>query len=144
MPSVGSFKAQPTTRCFVITQGPDSTGVYYFLASTIDSWYASNSADVTKLGEGLYIVPGTDFYNVMSDLSSDGSYDGRKTLIDMGKEIIFGNSVNSRLIVLRKIQFFGPVATGGDGFEAYVVVENNTDELAPSDWGRYTVRVARI
>lgn len=144
MPSVGTFKAQPTTRCFVITQGPDSTGVYYFLASTIESWYASNSGDVTKLGAGLYIVPGTNFYSVMNNLNNDGSEDGRKTLIDMGKEIIFGNSVNSRLIVLRKIQFFGPVATGGDGYEAYVCVENNTTELAPSDWGRYTVRVARI
>jgi hypothetical protein len=142
MPSVGSFKAQPVTRTFAITQGPDSTGVYYFTQSRINDWYADNSSEVNKLGEGFYIVKG-NFYNIMNDLNNNGSYDGRKSLIDFGKEIVFGNEVNSRLIVLRRVQFFDDSSVGGDGREGYVCVENNTSNLAPSDWGRYTVRVAR-
>jgi hypothetical protein len=143
MPSVGTYKAQPVTRTFTVTQGPDSTGVYYFTQSTIDSWYSSNSSDLSKVSDGLYIVTG-NFYNTMNNLNSTGTYDGRKTLIDFGKEIVFGNSVNSRLIVLRRVQFFGAASIGGDGSEGYVVVENNTTDLAPSDWGRFTVRVARV
>ena len=46
-------------------------------------------------------------------------------------------------LAARKFRSILPVF-GGDGFEGYVVIENNTNDLAPSDWGRFTVRVARI
>ncbi len=141
--SVSRSFAQPITRNFVITQGPDSTGVYYFTQSDIDAWYSDNTSDVNKVTPSLYIVTG-NFYDTMMNLDNAGEVDGRKTLLDGGKEIIFGNTANSRLLVLRRVQFFGTAPNAGDGFEAYVVVENNTDELAPGDWGRYTVRVARI
>lgn len=143
MPSVGTFRAQPVTRAFVITQGPDNTGVYYFSKSGIDSWFDNNSDNVTKVSEGLYIVTGT-FSSVMNNLNYAGTYDGRKTLIDFGKDVVIGNEINSRLLVLRRVQFWEDASKGGDGFEGYVVVENNTNDLAPSDWGRFTVRVARI
>jgi hypothetical protein len=143
MPSIGTFLAQPVTRTFVITQGPDSTGVYYFSKAAIDTWYDNNSENVTKVSEGLYIVRGA-FGSVVGNLNYTGTFDGRKTLIDFGKEVIIGNDINSRLLVLRRVQFWEDASKGGDGFEGYVVVENNTDDLAPSDWGRFTVRVARI
>lgn len=142
MSSAFAFKAQPVTRTFVITQGPDQTGVYYFSKNAIDSWYSDNSDNISKVGS-LYVVTGS-FYDVVNSLNYTGTYDGRKTLIDFGKEVVIGNQVNSRLLVLRRVQFFADEAVGGDGGEGFVVVENNTYNLAPSDWGRFTVRVARV
>lgn len=146
MPSIGTFKAQPVTRCFVCTQeSGDHWGTYYFNASAIESWFNGNTDTVTKVSEGLYIVASSaNFYDVMQDLNSNGRYTARKTLIDFGKDVIIGNEVNSRLLVLRRVQVFGEASVGGDGSEAYVVVENNTTDLAPYDAGRFTVRVARI
>lgn len=145
MPSVGTFRAQPVTRTFAITQGPNSNGVYYFNKAAIDTWYDNNSDNVTKVSEGLYVVSNdANFGSVVGNLSLTGTYDGRKTLIDFGKEVIIGNETNSRLLVLRRVQFWADAAKGGDGFEGYVVVENNTNDLAPNDWGRFTVRVARV
>lgn len=142
MTSLTSFKAQPVTRTFAVTQGPDSTGVYLFAKYNIDQWYSNNSSNVRKVSDSLYIITG-NFYDVMDNLSYDNDYDGRKSLVDFGKEIVFGNEVNSRLLVLRRVQLYGDMSVGGDGREGYVVVENNTTNLAPSDWGRFTVRVAR-
>lgn len=142
MPSIGTFRAQPVTRAFVITQGPDSTGVYYFSKAGIDSWFEDNADDITKVSEGLYIIP--NFGSIVGNLQDAGEYDGRKTLIDFGKEVVLGNEINSRLLVLRRVQFWEDASKGGDGFEGYVVVENNTNELAPNNWGRFTVRVARV
>jgi hypothetical protein len=142
MPSIGTFRAQPVTRTFVITQGPDSTGVYYFSKAGIDSWFENNADDITKVSEGLYIIP--NFGSIVGNLSDAGEYDGRKTLIDFGKEVVLGNEINSRLLVLRRVQFWADASKGGDGFEGYVVVENNTNDLAPNNWGRFTVRVARV
>lgn len=142
MSSTLSFKAQPLTRTFVITQGPDQTGVYYFTKENVDSWFESNMDDIRKVSGSFYIITGS-FVNTMNNLNYEGTWDGRKSLIDFGKEIIFGNERESRLIVLRRVQFFGDASAGADGHEGYVVVENNTTNLAPSDWGRFTVRVAR-
>lgn len=143
MSSVRSFLAQPKTNCFVITQGPDSNGVYYFTKEDIDSWAASESSNLSVVGS-LYTVINGSFGSVVGNLNYTGTYDGRKTLIDFGKQVVIGNNVNSRLLVLRRVQFFAEAVAGGDGFEAYVVIENNTTDLAPSDWGRFTVRVARV
>jgi hypothetical protein len=142
MPSVGTYKAQPVTRTFVVTQGPDAnTGVYYFNKTAIDSW-ASDNTDVTKVSDGLYIVKNSaDFRDTIYDIDVTGTYEGRKSLVDFGKEVIIGNEVNSRLIVLRRVQFWGNASIGGDGSEGYVCVENNVSDTG--DYGRFTVRVAR-
>ncbi len=143
MPSVGTYKAQPVTRTFVCTQeSGDHWGTYYFTQSAVDAWIANNSSDINKIGEGLLIVTG-DFSDIMSNLSSSGRFTARKSLIDFGKEIVIGNTVNSRLLVLRRVQTWDYASVGGDGREAYVVVENNTEDLASGDAGRWTVRVAR-
>ncbi len=148
MPSVGSFKAQPVTKTFAVTQGGGSTGVYIFTNQNINTWYNENSSDVTKVSDSFYIVTG-NFYDVVGNrdlngLQDSGEYDGRKSLIDFGKEVIIGNTVNSRLLVLRRVQVWDSASVGGDGREFYVVSENHTTDLAPNDWGRLTVRVARI
>jgi hypothetical protein len=63
----------------------------------------------------------------------------------MGDEYVIGNTANSRLIVLRKVQGYASVQGGGlNGVVGYVCIENNTTEVAPNNWGRYTVRVARV
>ena len=145
MTSLISYKAQPLTRAFVITQGypgSEQSGVYYFSTSDIDAWYAANSGSISKVG-GLYTITG-DFGAIMDTLDNTDVYDGRKTLLDFGKEYIFGNTVNSRLLVLRRVQFWADAAVGGAGGEGFVVVENNTNELAADNEGRFTVRVARI
>lgn len=147
MPSIGTYKAQPVTRTFAITQGPDQTGVYYFTPSDVESWYTANSSNVTKVSEGLYIVTSSDFQNVVyngsNPLENSGTYSNRKSLLDFGKEIIIGNTVNSRLLVLRRVQIWDDASVGGDGREFYIVTENNTYDLAPGGYGRFTVRVAR-
>lgn len=144
MPSVGTYKAQPLTRTYVCTQeSGDHWGTYYFSASAIDSWVSDNSSDIIKVSESLLIVTG-DFASVMDNLNTSGRFTARKSLVDFGKQIVIGNEVNSRLVVLRRVQVYGPASEGGDGSEAYVVVENNTTDLAPSDAGRWTVRVARV
>ncbi len=146
MPSIGTYKAQPVTRTFVCTQeSDDHYGTYYFNNAAIQSWFDANTDAITKVSEGLYIVANSaNFASVMDDLETSGRYTARKTLIDFGKDIVIGNEANSRLLVLRRVQVFGAAAVGGDGGEGYVVVENNTTDLATNDAGRFTVRVARI
>ena len=142
MSSVLTHISQPRTACFVITQGPDQTGVYYFLKSAVENWAATHE-NVSSVGS-LHTVVSGNFADTVRDLDYEDTLDGRKTLIDLGRQIIIGNVVNSRLLVLRQVQFFGDAVDGGDGSEGYVVVENNTYDLAQNDWGRFTVRVARI
>jgi len=160
MSSVESRFSQPLTRNFVVTQGPnDNHGVYVIPKSSIDVWYEANKAYIAKVGS-VYTIPGTasgstfvDVVNGENGRSRLGdadvyTYDGRKTLKDMGVEVIIGDTDESRRLVLRKIQVFAPVSADGGptdtNYTGYVVVENDVDELAPSDWGRFTVRVARV
>lgn len=147
MPSIGTFKAQPVTRTFIVTQDAQNNeyGAHFFSQATIDSWYDSNSANITKVTDGLYIITGT-FASVISNLTPDDSFDRKRSLLDMGKEIIIGNPINSRIIVLRKVQEAAPPADGGDGHVGYVVVESNYRSatwITPSD-SYYSVNVARV
>lgn len=67
------FRAQPVTRAFVITQGPDSNGVYYFSKDAIDTWYDNNSDNVTKVSEGMYIVSNdANFGSVVGNVPMEG------------------------------------------------------------------------
>jgi hypothetical protein len=97
----------------------------------------------------LITIPAASFIDVVytggSSLPTSGTYDERKSLIDLGKQYVIGNTANSRLLVLRLVLFPNDSVVGGLGGNArYVVVENNTTDLAPSDAGRFSVRVSRI
>lgn len=147
MPSIGTFRAQPVTRTFIVTQDQDNGeyGAHYFTQANVDSWFENNSEDMTKVSEGLYIVTG-NFANTISNLNDSGSFDIRRSLIDLGKEIVIGNEEESRLIVLRKVRYAGPPANGGDGgAAAYIVVESN---YRSANWptptsSKFNVNVAR-
>jgi hypothetical protein len=147
MPSIGTFRAQPVTRTFIVTQDQDNDeyGARYFTQANIDSWYEDNTDEMTKVSEGMYIVTG-NFANIISDLNNSGSFDIRRSLIDLGKEIVIGNEEESRLIVLRKVRYAGPPADGGDGgLAAYIVVESNYRSATwptPSS-SKFNVNVAR-
>jgi hypothetical protein len=147
MPSIGTFRAQPVTRTFIVTQDQDNDeyGAKYFTQANIDSWYEDNTDNITKVSEGMYIVTGT-FRTTIRDLNNSGSFDIRRSLIDLGKEIVIGSEEESRLIVLRKVRSAGPPAKGGDGgIAAYIIVESNYRSSGgdpPSD-SQFNVNVAR-
>ncbi len=126
MSSLLSFIAQPVTRTFIVTQdtGNSEYGAAYFTEANINTWYEDNMDNITKISKGFYIITGT-FSDVIGDLSSSGSFDRKRSLLDMGKEIIIGNKEQSRLLVLRKVQEAAPPADGGNGTVGYIVVESN-------------------
>ena len=148
MSSVLRFSSQNLSRSFVVTQDDNNGegGAYFFAQSDIDTWYANNEANISKVGR-LYTIPSAVFYTVVSDLNySLPTILQRKTIKDMGTEVVIGNDIVSRLLVLRRVERYFPSSVGGGGTSdvGYVVVENNCTDLAPSNWGRLTVRVARI
>lgn len=150
MPSVGTFKAQPTTHSFVVTQDNNNgeAGPWTFTQANIDTWLSTNAGALTVVGS-LITIPAANFIDVLytgaNDLPTSGTYDQRKTLLDLGKQYVIGNDINSRLVVLRLVLFPNDSTVGGLGGNArYVVIENNCTDLAPSDYGRFSVRVARI
>ena len=145
MSSVQSAFSQPVTRTFVVTQNENegANGAYYFKQSTIDNWLSNESSNLSVVGS-VVVVTG-DFYNTMDNLERDGVFEDRKSLLDLGKEIIIGNSAESRLIVLRKVRARGAAVRAGDDAQlGYVCTENYTTDLAPNNVGRFTVRVARV
>lgn len=157
MPSIGTYIAQNPTRTFVVTQDNNNgeNGAYCFSQADVDSWYEADKARIVKVSKSLLIIPGTasgyTLYDVLmgnngapADLNYSTIIQDRKSLIDMGKEIVIGNAQESRLLVLRYVKSYCNAATGQDAVFGYVVVENNTTELAPNNAGRFTVRVARI
>ena len=147
MSSLLRFTAQNLTLSFVVTQDSNNneTGAYYFTQANVDSWYVSNESAVTKVTDTLYIIPGTTAGTTFDEvILGDGpgeelggpggmpSIPHRKTLKDMGKEIIFGNTINPRLLVLRRIQKYINSTEGGTldpNDTVYVVVENNDADL---------------
>ena len=145
MSSVFSFKAQTITRSYVVTQDAenDEPGPQYFLQESVDSWKNDNSSNIYAVG-GLIVIPSANFSNVVNDLDpDDGSFNNRKTLRDMGKEIVIGDEINSRIIVLRKLMGESSPAGGAlNGTVGYVCVENNSNKPT-ANRGRFTVRVAR-
>lgn len=158
MSSVAASFAQPKTRTFVITQkSSDEHGPNLFYESDFDTWYNANGpSKITKVSPSMYIIPGTgdlSFENVIkggvdnTELGGGGTnyINGRRSLIDLGKEITIGTSGESRMLVLRKVRVNGPDAKGGDsGNVGYVITENNSNELSGNDVGRFTIGVARV
>ena len=150
MSSVRSFVAQPKSRRLVCTQDYNQAserGPYFFPRENIDSWAANNTDSVTKVSASVYIVKnGYDFADTVNNLDANGSIDGRRTFVDLGKSLHIGNSTSSDLIVLQLVEVYGLSVNGGlSGATGYIVVENNTLDAGYSgDAGRFLVRVARV
>lgn len=145
MSSVQSAFSQPITRSFVVTQNEnvDNNGAYFFSQADINSWLADESSNLSVVGS-VVIVTG-NFYNTLNNLDNTGVFEERKSLLDLGKEIIIGNSAESRLIVLRKVRARGAAVRAGDDAQlGYVCTENYTTDMAPNNLGRFTIRVARV
>jgi hypothetical protein len=145
MSSVQTAFSQPKTRTLVVTQNEnvDNNGAYFFSQAAIDSWISDESSDLSTVGSVVTVTG--NFYNIVNNLNSTGVFQERKSLLDLGKEYIIGNSAESRLIVLRRVRARGAAANAGDDAQlGYVCTENYTTDLAPNNWGRFTVRVARV
>ena len=158
MPSIGSYYLQRPTNNLILNGSGVSSGTSvwfaYFAQSDFDDWLAANGSTITNLGD-LYVIPGTvageTFYDVLrgangaTELSNSGQLGERYTVLDLGKEIIIGNSVNSKMLVFRLVQFPGVIANGGLGASSYyVVIQNNTTDLNASENARFRVAVSRI
>ena len=143
MSSISSALRQPLTRSFVVTQNSNNNelGAYYFSTSAVDAWVADKS-DKSVVGS-LVTIPTANYNSVIDNLNTTGVLSQRKTLMDLGKQVVIGNTVDSRLIVLRLVRSYEDADIGGDGFPCYIVVENNTTD-PNNNAGRYTVRTARI
>lgn len=159
MSSVLSSFAQPVTRSFVVTPntGNNESGVYFYSTSDINNWYSANSSVIKKSGS-VYIIngtaSGTTFLDVLlgnggaSSLNHTlNNIDERKTIKDMGKDVIIGTGAEPRLLVLRRVQKYSNTEYASSptdpAYTGYVVVENNAEDLQ-GNTGRFTVRVARI
>jgi hypothetical protein len=157
MPGILKSFAQNVTRTFAVTQ--DSEGAYFYSVADIDNWVAANASKVDRVSGSLIVVPGTasgsTFLDVVlgeyGNVELGGSgvmprFTERKSLKDMGREIVIGSATESRLLVLRLVQNGGTAAGGSDvsGLStAYVVVENNCEDLEKTS-GKFAVRVARL
>jgi len=159
MSSVRRGIVQNLTRTFVVTQNSanNEQGAHIYHQSDIDAWLAANGSKIVQTGS-VFIIPGTasgsTFIDVVTgqngatELDHSGSYyDERKSLKDLGKEIVIGNRAEPRLLVLRLVQSYALSANGGRSgdpdYTGYTPVENNCEDLN-STRGRFLVRIARI
>jgi hypothetical protein len=154
MSSLQTRISQPKTRKYVVTQNAldGENGPRYFTQSDIDTWLSANGSKIQNLGD-LFIIPGTTpgstFVDVLTGsngatiLNTSGTYDPRKTLTDMGKQITIGDSGDSELLILRLVKTPSNSQTGQDFIVGYIPVENNASDL-DNQGGRYMIRVARI
>lgn len=157
MPSIGTQLKQRLTGRYVVTQDSSQgaeRGPYFFNQADVDSWLQANGSKIVHLGGGIYIIPGTASGSTFEDvLEGNNGATGlnpslpdisqRKTVVDLGKEIIIGNAYETRLLVLRLVNSYASAADGLGGYTGYIVVENNDLDLS-STTGRFLPRVARI
>ena len=154
--------AQNVLRSYVVTQSDNNseTGAYFFAESDFDDWYSTYQQYITKLGKSVYAIVGSivgvdTFVDIVRGTGGGANnlnhtlptINYRKTLKDMGKEIIIGNRTVARLLVFRRVQLYtnsGDSGTLDPEDTGYIVVENNCTDLAPNDRGGFSVRVARI
>jgi hypothetical protein len=155
MSSVVRGYSQVLTRKFVVT--PAEWGAYFYTDADVDTWYEANSSNIRKIGNTYLIdgtAPGTTVVDVLTGNNGATEIDpdnprisDRKTLTDVGKEIVIGTSQEPRLLVLRKVIAYvkssqAPGSTNSNDV-GYVVTENNTKDFGDNT-GRFTVRVARV
>lgn len=146
--------AQPLTRSFVQTQDASQgeLGPYVFTDSDLATWVAANTGKIVQVGS-LYTIPGTASGSTFADVvgGTNGAtelnhatnyiVEARKTLQDMGKEIVIGNLIDNRLLVLSRVKVYKQ-STTGVAVLGYVVSENNAEDLGNQS-GRWMVKVAR-
>ena len=146
MSSVSSRFAQRLTRTLKVgdTEAP------LFTQAEIDTWYADNKSDITKLGNN-YVLSAADLGATVALLASAQTADQNTSLKDLGREIKIGTTTESALIVLRLVQLPGLVASNGtpDDYDTvatgYVVVANNTSDAVNSvDADGLRVYVSRV
>jgi len=128
MSSVRRDIVRNLTRTFTVTQDANQgeNGAYFFPDTSIDVWAAANASKISQIGS-VYIIPGTATANAFVSVvnGQDGNArlgDGgggvsvisdRKSLKDFGTEVIIGNLVEPRLLVLRRIQYYADSVHGG-------------------------------
>jgi hypothetical protein len=153
MPSVGTVYAQRPSKKFAVTQ---DQGAYFFSDADVSSWLSANSSKIEQIGSLILIngtTSGSTFRDVLTGTGgaveleyNNSRLDERKTITDMGKELCIGTTAQPRLLVLRRVQRYLMSASAGSNNPndlGYVVSENNADDLN-QNWGRFTVRVARV
>jgi len=153
MSSVGKSFAQPLTRNFGVTHTAD-----FFSQRDVNNWLQANGSVVTVLGS-LVLINGTGAGTTLTDVVlGNGSATGlmntnsdivsRRSIKDMGKELLIGTTANPRTLVMRQVQNSSASSTSpnGDGLNAnyngYVVVENNSSVLQGDI--RFNVHVSRV
>ena len=147
MSSVNAQYAQRITKSFVV----HVSATDMFTEEDIANFVKDNRPFVKKLGS-TYVVSETsnDFKDLIEDgatglTASNATGDENTIVKDMGKEVRFGTSSESSLIVMRLVQLVGPSLSNGtaDAYNGdalgYVVVENNTSDVTGFDVG-----VARV
>ncbi len=134
MPSIGTFKAQPITRTYTLTGASAS----YYSDAAITAWIASQG--LTAVGS-LVTIADASYNTALGNLAATSTFSGVRSLRDMGAEYVIGNEINSRLLVLRRVQAEQNSAVGGlGGTVGYVVVENHSIQNTNA---RFNVLVAR-
>jgi hypothetical protein len=142
--SVTRSIAQRLTNAYVVTQDEANGeyGAYYFTPSRMASFLSNNASSIKQTGN-LLIIHSSQIDNVMDNLSSNGRFSNRRSLIDMGKEYVIGTEQDSRLLVLRLVRSQETVEDGSGYTLGYVVVESNSYDIGSQNSGRFTIRVAR-
>lgn len=153
MSSVGKSFAQPLTRNFGVMHSVD-----FFSQRDVNDWLAANASVITVLGS-LVLINGTSAGTTLNDvvlgngsatelLNSNSDIVSRRTIKDMGKELLIGTTAQPRTLVLRQVQqnSASPASPNGDGlnpnYNGYIVVENNSSVLQTN--ARFNVSVARL
>jgi hypothetical protein len=124
-----------------------------YLQSDIDTWVAANSPLVEKIGS-LYLIngnsSGTNFRDVLVGYNgatilehSIGTefVNSRHTIRDLGKEIYFGTSQQSKIVVMRLVQLSSSDDSGAGGRVGYVVTQNNRSDITRP---RFLVNVCMV
>lgn len=155
MSSVVRGYSQVLTRKFAMNN--EGNGAYLYTDADVDTWYAANSPNIRKIGN-TYLIDGTASGKTVADVltgsngatelnHSNPNINQRKTMTDVGKEIVIGTSKEPRLLVLRKVIAYvnssqAPGSTNSNDI-GYVVTENNATDFG-SNAGRFVVKVCRV
>jgi hypothetical protein len=150
MPGILKHYAQNLTRSFAVT----TLNTVFFSDSDLATWVSANSSNVQQIGS-VYIVDSASGKTVVDVILGNGSateliptnglITDRKNLKDLGKEVFIGSNIDSRVLVLRRVQRYVDTSSGNGSSNSndvgYVVVENNASNLSGNN---FRVSVARV